>query len=863
MSTILGSTSGRARAVAVATLVLVLFAPFASTLFSPRGEIFGEMIFGDNPAYYFFAHDFVARTIRMGEMPLWNPYAMLGFPQLAEGQAGIFHPLSTLYYVFPTEIAMNWVISLAIVFAGVAFWGYLRALSIGPAAAWCGAIVWAMGGRMPARIDAGHLNMLVGFLSWPLVLGAWERYRTTGRFYHLGVLALSYAALIFAGYPQYTFIFSLFFLCYVALQFIAANSKQQAAADLKAVCWLALFVLLGIGIAAAQLLPTLDFMSRSSRANSAYEFSSSLSLPPESLLTVLTPNFFGYSATGTNQYWGRSLNWETCLYVGILPVVAAVVGAFAAPREKRTALVGCALLFLAVGFGRHTPIYGLIYEYVPLAGLFRAPSRYSAVAFFCLATLTGYGMQAIFQGFSRRQEREISPATAVVPQVAWLRAASFALLGLAVLVCGLLAYFLLDFSSAGSRWHSFMRWVDAQRELPIKSIDVMNSEFVGQAGRRAMLGLTQALLLLAATALLLYAAWRPAWRRLTLPLAVVILLGDLGLSFSNRLSTFDAAMTRLPEPFADVIDRHQVPPRVHDLTAEVALGRQDEVCQTFHNQGMSYGFTSLSGYTDNVLERYASIVGPEGRAGAIAEAEWMRRLYRMLSVEYVMALESDLEPGTPIVGRHLGRVLVPLHPPFARARLLREALATDDPQEAEAYIRNQNTRPSSRPILETTEPLPTASPLRPAEVARITEYTNTRVELDVFAAQPRVLLLAEMYDKNWRATVDGKPAAVMPANYLLRAVRVPMGRSQVVFEYVDPLFRWGTILSLASLLITLAIVVGSYLSARRDLSVDRPAVSASGRGRAAGSAKSCESELAMVTASETSAWRCWGFRSRR
>lgn len=858
MSTILGSTSTRARVVAVATLALVLIAPFASTLFWPRGQIFGEIIYGDNPSYYFFAHDFVARAIRAGEFPLWNPYAMLGFPQLAEGQASILHPLSTLYYVLPTEIAMNWVISLSIVLTGVAFWSYLRALGIGPAAAWCGAIVWAFGGRMPARIDAGHLNMLVGFLSWPLILGAWERYRTTGRLYHLGILALAYAALIFAGYPQFTFIFSLFFLCYVTLQLIVAPSKQQAAADLKAVVWLGLFVMLGIGIAAAQFLPTLDFVTRSSRVSTSYEFSTSLSLPPESLLTLLTPNFFGHTAAGPEQYWGRSLYWESCLYIGILPLVASIVGACVAPREKRTALVGCALLFLVISFGRFTPVYSLIYDHLPLAGLFRGPSKYSAVSFYCAATLTGYGMQAIFDGFRKRQTAEVA---SLIP----LRAGTAVLIALALLTFGLLAYFLPSYTSPDSRFPSLMRWAQSQTEFASRPLDLADPDIVSRAGSRALLGLAQATLFLIATALLLYAAWKPAWRRLTLPLAVAILIADLGLSFTNRLSKFDASLTRLPAPFADIIDRHTVPPRIHDLTTGVALANEQETCQTFQNQGMSYGYTSLSGYTGNALERYRALIQDDDRLGTVAEmadVEWMRRLYRMLSVDYLLAIENDLEQGTPIVARHLGRVLVPLSPPYARARLVRDAVATTDPQEAVKYIHDVNVRPSARPILETNDALPPAAALRPHEYARIESYSNNRVELDVMAAQPRVLLLAEMYDQNWQATVDGQPVDVTPANYLLRAVRVPAGQSQVVFQYVDPWFQVGSIISIVSLLLTAAIMAASLMRMRRNKSkVQAGSVSAMKRATV-NSAEYRARELATV-GSETSVWRRWGIRASR
>lgn len=857
----------RATGLTVAALVGALFLPFVGILLKPAGRVLGEAPFGDNPAYYFFAHDFVARSLRGGDLPLWNPHALLGFPQLAEGQAAIFHPLNLLHLVLPAGIAINWVIALSIVLMGVAFWWYLRSLGLGNAAAWCAALVCPLSGRMAGRIDAGHLNMLVGFISWPLILGTWERYRATGRVHYLGYLALAYGALIVAGYPQFTFIFSLFFLCYVVSQlFVLASNEEFTRHDLRAVLLLGLFVALGVGISAAQLLPSIDFAQRSSRSETNYDFATTFSLPPESLLTALTPGFFGHATQGNDQYWGRGIYWEICLYIGMLPLVAAVVGAFAAPRAKRAALAYTGILFFLLGLGSYTPLFRLLYDWVPLASLFRGPGKYSAITLFCLATLAGYGLQAMFDGFRpQRAPSPPAPSDKDRAQLVGLRAAVAACAMLILVNMALLLWFFPARDRLDSHWGTFLQWVTPQTGDMRPRLDVQSSSARVGSANHALLGLFQAMAFLMGVALLIYVCWKSRWRRWAIPFAGVLLLADLGISFSSMISSFDVALIKFPENFADVLDRHPYPPRVHDASTGIAIEKDGQICRTFRNGGMGHGYTSVSGYAGNYLARYARTfleVRMARRAGlGSTDADWTRRFFHMLSVDYLICHEKDVPPGVQVLERHVGRALIPLNPFYSRVRLLRETTTVKSADEAFRYITNFDHRPSAKPVLETTSIMPAPLPFQPNEYARITSYANDRVEVEAWAAQSRVLLLAEMYDSNWHATVNGISRPIIPANYLLRAVRVPAGKSHVVFEYVETWFPYGILISVTSLLTTLGIIVASHYRGQRnmatapaDLSIPPPALAPR---------EEAHEEPAFTIGAEIARWRQWGYHRRK
>ena len=82
---------------------------------------------------------------------------------------------------------------------------------------------------------------------------------------------------------------------------------------------------------------------------------------------------------------------------------------------------------------------------------------------------------------------------------------------------------------------------------------------------------------------------------------------------------------------------------------------------------------------------------------------------------------------------------------------------------------------------------------------KIIEYSSRRVEIQAELDQPGYLVLLDSYYPGWRASVDGRPAAIWRADVLFRAVALEAGRHSVTFVY-DPLpFRIGSAVSLVTL----------------------------------------------------------------
>jgi hypothetical protein len=78
---------------------------------------------------------------------------------------------------------------------------------------------------------------------------------------------------------------------------------------------------------------------------------------------------------------------------------------------------------------------------------------------------------------------------------------------------------------------------------------------------------------------------------------------------------------------------------------------------------------------------------------------------------------------------------------------------------------------------------------------RITGESPNRLEIHARAPDTGYLILADMWYPGWRATVDGKPAPVLHADYLFRAVPVPAGEHAILFTFRPVSFYWGLVAS--------------------------------------------------------------------
>jgi hypothetical protein len=147
-----------------------------------------------------------------------------------------------------------------------------------------------------------------------------------------------------------------------------------------------------------------------------------------------------------------------------------------------------------------------------------------------------------------------------------------------------------------------------------------------------------------------------------------------------------------------------------------------------------------------------------------------------------------------------------------RAWLVHEAQHVA-PGDALTLLADGAVDPLRTALLESPPPSLTPAPDPSVESARYVAYEPDRLEIDVDAGAPALLILSETWDPGWSATVDGQPAPVLLADHVLRAIPVPAGQHSVELRYDPPYLRAGLLIAGLSLLTVAAALV--YTSAAR------------------------------------------------
>jgi len=110
-------------------------------------------------------------------------------------------------------------------------------------------------------------------------------------------------------------------------------------------------------------------------------------------------------------------------------------------------------------------------------------------------------------------------------------------------------------------------------------------------------------------------------------------------------------------------------------------------------------------------------------------------------------------------------------------------------------------------------PLPRDAAL-PGTVATIRHFEPNELLIDVQATQDALVVLAEAWYPGWRAEIDGRAFACLPANLWMRAVPVPAGRHQVRVYFHQDYLLPGLLISLASISVLLLTLAWRQLRSR-------------------------------------------------
>lgn len=591
-------------------------------------------------------------------------------------------------------------------------------------------------------------------------------------------------------------------------------------AFLRRLCAFGLVLGLGAAIAAIQYLPAAEWTAYGSRQLSgAPEAQCAAGLRPWYLLTAVLPDAFGtpswslldsifnlprmFALHSTDEVlrqeqFGNVV--ENALYGGVLTVVLAALGIVGA-REKRGVLLAGAIVFLGIAIGARAVVYP---AYFALPGLQISPDsrRALVVVSVFIAALAAFGVRTVLE------------------RPRWTRAFAIGLaaLGAAALV---------------------VRWIadDATLLAPLLAHANELAALFGQAGDvpdhaknevvrllRGSLESTGILAVLSALALML--ATRSTSPRARWFPVVLVLAADLLVHAWPRTA---------PQPAAEFLGPHES--ITHVRTTVGTSGRIARFNAPDRPQGLlgialspnlaaCYGLRDAWCYTVSPPKGWMTLAaagfGPaidQGVAlGALSTTEQLAsRALDLLCVRAILGVgepPSELPPGIVLDGRFGSAFVLRNERARPRADVVADAMALDRGADWAAAARLVVDAPAGGPVrlgipsiaVDDVPPIADAEGVLPTATIvdeSIPERVVVRLE---GGTRDGWLVLRDSFAPGWQATVDGKPADVLPGDLAFRAVFVPAGSTEVVFEYEPASVALGRAISLAALVASLGLL---------------------------------------------------------
>ena len=812
---------------------------------TPHNALIGDLII-QNYAWKQFTLD----SLKAGEIPLWNPYLFAGAPFLANGQHSALYPFSALFLIVPLAKAYGWFALSQVWLAGISMYIFGRILKMRRGSAALSGFVYQ--GAQFLIISAAVFPMIAAAVVWlPLLLGAVERvivlaggpaeHRSRAILWvSAGAIALGFQVL--AGHAEFTYytllIMGLFAawrlptflyetrndrrsLATVSPNDVGDSRKSRLSRASYPVFWLATMVAVGLLIAAVQLVPLFEVGQINFREGSAsFEEVRGWSFPPRNALTFLMPNFFGnpthheyrdafteaLTPLDLNYYgernpngafttsWGTKNYVEGATYLGILPLILALIGAavllrwraVAAARRAHT-LFFAGLAFFSLAFIFGTPLYALLYYGLPFINQLHTPFRWVFPLALAVAALAGFGADAIATAHEAGAQGEETPGYA--GRSTFIRTLSFGAIALGlIIVIGTVIgrMFFADVRPLVER--IFLDLAGATYAFP--STEAFYSYLFRQI---LLLGG----LLVASGIILLLARRTRSW----IIIGCSLIVFDLFLAGHGFNAAADTALLNFTPAAIKWLQDQPGDWRLttYDPTGAGTLNA---------NTPWYYGLADIRGYDSIIPKQYtefmAAIESQNGLQfnriqpiGSVAALD--SPLLDVLAVKYVVSTEQIQSPKYRPVWEGDGITIYENLAAAPRAYTLPVSAEVNMPDALAALAQFD---PRSYVVIE-GDGKTTGS--RPGQLvaATIDEATNNQVVVGASVTEPSWLILNDSYFSGWRAYVHPagsddeteQEVEITRVNANFRGVRLESGEWTVRFRYSPRSFQLGGLMS--------------------------------------------------------------------
>ena len=704
---------------------------------------------------------------------------------------GLPHPVINIYWAF------------------LSYYILLLAFRVRPMFAIAGALAFGLSSYMIIGLSAGH-NARIGAIAFmPLVVAGIHLAFSNRRILGFAVTALGLALHLRENHLQITYYLLLIVLAYGLVQLIMAVRENKLTPFFKNLGLLIPAALLAVGTFFGQFWAIQEYSAYSIRGKSElvskneagsgldrdYAFYHSSGLLET--MAVMIPNIYGgassnylvqdeSSATYTalirsgdnntaNQlaqyssaYWGPQA-FTAPYYGGAIICFLFVLGIVFAEKKYVWWLVGVGVLGMMLSWGRHFDSFNyFMFDYLPGYNKFRSVTFAIIILLFAMPLLGMLGLEKLLEiGINKETKKKlivIFASTGGLCLLIWLGAGMFS--------------FLRDGESQLPAW--FLSALKEDRKALLRADAFRSFAFI--------LGMF----------LVLYSDAR---KRISVFgfYAFLIFMVAMDLSIVDRryfsLDNYQRKRTANFSPTGadEEILKDKSNYRVYSLQESFS---QEARTSYYHNSLGGYHGAKMRRYQDlydSCLSKETNEFINDAQTGGLQFANY--GVLNMLNTKYIVfgPDKSNLIRNPAANGN---------------AWFVKDAVRVNSATEELAKVCEVNTRNSA--VIDNSKFQIQNFQYDSTSQIQLKELNPKRIVYESSSATDGLAVFSEIYYPNgWQATIDSKEVPILRADYILRALEVPAGRHEIVFEFKPRPYVIGNKITMASSWLLLLVVAGS------------------------------------------------------
>lgn len=628
--------------------------------------------------------------------------------------------------------------------------------------------------------------------------------------------AIAMALEINASHPQMTY-YLLFMVLIMGLVYLLEAIKLKALGPfLKKLSFLAIAVVIALGLNATGLLATIEYADNSTRSKSELtikedgspkkeqttgltrEYITQYSYGPAETFNIMIPRFYGggsreklgkdsetYSflkdKIGRAQaknfsenfpgYWGEQTIVEAPAYIGSILIFLFVMGLFLIKGKLKNWLLGATVFSILLSWGRHFPtLTNFFIDYVPLYNKFRAVSSMQVIAELAVPLLAVLTLDKVLRSDEKKENV--------------LRALKYSLYGVGG-IC-------LVFTLFGTSLFNFESFRDEGWESQLAGISEV---FISDRKTLFFQDSLRSFLLIVFAALIIWGFIKQkVSRKITFFSLAALILFDLVAVDKRYINAEDFISKQKEErPFqASDIDKEILKDKSYYRVANFTV-------DPMNDGSTSYFHNSIGGYHAAKPRRYEELFYYH-----IAKNNF--EVLNMLNTKYIIYPDNE------------GQARLQQNPEAnGNAWFVNDLEFVSSADQEITALDSLNTKEKAVVRIEFKE-LISDLEIEKDSLAfiELKTYAANELKYESSSKSDQIAVFSDIYyPKGWQAYLDGNPVEHFRVNFVLRAMNIPAGRHEIIFRFEPEVIKKGNSITLVSYGLLFLLPLGLFFLEKR------------------------------------------------